>query len=310
MQNGDQILFLGDSITQSGAYVAFIQLYLWDRFPDFDFEIVNVGLGGETASGNEEPTHPYPRPVIHERLPRILQATDPDLALVCYGMNDGIYHPFDSQRFADYRNGLNQLYETYEKKEVPLVLLTPTPFDLPSARERAPMASSSSSDYPFAYDNYFIGYDQVLQRYADWVKSQAPSAAAVVDLHSALYRFIVANRAEDKRYRFGDGVHPPVQGHFVMAVTILDTLGTGESREDIASRLTRLTGIQTIGGDAITSEPSALWQKMLQRERSLSAAWRESIGHTKPGKSKAEPLAEAKLTAAAQEKDIRKMLRQ
>ena len=306
--DGDQILFLGDSITQSGAYVAFIQLYLWDRHPDWNFEIVNVGLGGETASGNNEPTHPYPRPVIHERLPRILKATEPDLVLICYGMNDGIYHPFDSARFADYRAGMDQLIQVYEKISVPLVLMTPTLFDLPSARERAAMVPASSTDYPFAYNNTFFGYDQVLQRYAEWVKSQSHRAVTSVDLHSATYRFVTANRAVDKRYRFGDGVHPPTGGHLEMALTILQSLGIQESRDAAYQRLLKLTGVALLIDPGTASQATPLWQLMLQREHLLSAAWRESIGHTKPNKSKALPLAEAKIEAAKLENEIRAQL--
>ena len=310
IEDGDQILFLGDSITQSGAYVAFIQLHLWHTHPDLEFEIVNVGLGGETASGNNEPTHPYPRPTIHERLPRILKATDPDLVLICYGMNDGIYHPFGSSRFADYRNGMDRLVQTYEKMAVPVpvVLMTPTLFDLPSARQRAPMVPDSADDYPFAYNNTFFAYDQVLQRYAEWVKSESRRAVASVDLHSALYRFVRANRAMDKGYRFGDGVHPPTEGHLEMALTILQSLGIEEARDDAYARLLRLTNVALIDDPGPPAKPTPLWQKMLQRERLLSAAWRETIGHTKPNKSKALPLEKAKAEAAKLEAEIRVLL--
>ncbi len=307
-KDNDQILFLGDSITQSGAYVAFIQLYLWDRHPEWKFEIVNVGLGGETASGNNEPTHPYPRPVIHERLPRILKATEPDLVLICYGMNDGIYHPFDSERFADYRAGMDKLIQVYEEKSVPLVLMTPTLFDLPSARERAAMVPASSTDYPFAYNNTFFAYDQVLQRYAEWVKSQSQRSVASVDLHSATYRFVTANRAVDKGYHFGDGVHPPTEGHLEMALTILQGLGIQETRDAAYQRLLKLTDIALVIDPGGAPKPTPLWQLMLQRERLLSAAWRESIGHTKPDKSKTLPLEEAKAEAARLEKEIRAIL--
>ena len=307
-KDGDQILVLGDSITQSGAYVAFIQLYLWDRHPGWKFDIVNVGLSGETASGNSEPTQANPRPFIHDRLPRILEMTDPDLVLICYGMNDGIYHPFDSARFADYRAGIDKLMQTYEKKSVPLVMMTPTVFDLPSARERAAMVPASSVDYPFTYKNAFLGYDQVLQRYAGWIKSQSQRAVASVDLHSATYRFVTANRAADKSYLFGDGVHPPTGGHVEMALTILTSLGIQETRDEAYQRLLKLTNVALVNDPGATPETTPLWQKMLQRERLLSAAWREAVAHAKPGKSKALPLAEAKTRAAALEKEVRAML--
>ena len=59
-----RILFLGDSITQAGTYIAYIDTYLYTHFPDEKFDIINLGLGSETASGDSEPDHPFPRPCI------------------------------------------------------------------------------------------------------------------------------------------------------------------------------------------------------------------------------------------------------
>ena len=71
--DGQRILFLGDSNTFNGAYVQYLDAYLFTRFPDRKFELINLGLPSETVSGLSEPDHPYPRPNVHERLDRGLR---------------------------------------------------------------------------------------------------------------------------------------------------------------------------------------------------------------------------------------------
>ena len=88
----NRVLFLGDSITHAGGYIAWIEMQCrlqgMDPLPEF----INVGLSSETCTGLSEPDHPFPRPDIHERLDRALQQVQPDVVVACYGMNDGIYY--------------------------------------------------------------------------------------------------------------------------------------------------------------------------------------------------------------------------
>ncbi len=91
LRDGQRIVFLGDSITNAGGYVQYVEAYLLARFPDQKFELINLGLPSETVTGLSEPEHPFPRPDAHERLERALLKTKPDVVVICYGMNDGIY---------------------------------------------------------------------------------------------------------------------------------------------------------------------------------------------------------------------------
>lgn len=62
-----RIVFLGDSITYSGEYVSYLELYLLKEFPERDYDIIDVGLPSETVSGLSEPGHAggaFPRPDI------------------------------------------------------------------------------------------------------------------------------------------------------------------------------------------------------------------------------------------------------
>ena len=96
-----RIVFLGDSITQGGAYVEFIEAALIAQYPDSDKIIIPLGLASETVSGLSEEGHAggkFPRPDLHERLDRVLEKTKPQLVFACYGMNDGIYQRLGAVR--------------------------------------------------------------------------------------------------------------------------------------------------------------------------------------------------------------------
>src|SRR5437660_34552 len=127
-----RILFLGDSITQSGQYVDDIETQLLLHFPDRKIEIINCGLSSETVSGLSEEGHAggaFPRPDLHERLDRVLAKVKPDLVFACYGMNDGIYLPFSDDRFDKFKRGMIKLHEKVTAAGAKIIHLTPPVFD-------------------------------------------------------------------------------------------------------------------------------------------------------------------------------------
>src|SRR5579872_7586298 len=113
-----RVVFLGDSITYSGQYVDDVEAAFRASSNENECEFLNLGLPSETVSGLSEPGHAggsFPRPDLHERLHRILDKIKPDLVFACYGMNDGIYMPFDEDRFQRYKTGIQWLHDTLEK---------------------------------------------------------------------------------------------------------------------------------------------------------------------------------------------------
>src|SRR5207249_10814208 len=103
LKDGQRVVFLSDSNTYAGTFIAYLDAYLCTRFPDERFELINLGLPSETVSGLSEPDHPYPRPNVHDRVDRALELSGPDIVVICYGMNDGIYYPFSDERFKKYQ---------------------------------------------------------------------------------------------------------------------------------------------------------------------------------------------------------------
>lgn len=291
------ILFLGDSITQNGTYVAYLQTYLWLRYPDRNYTIINLGLSSETASGLSEPDHPFPRPHIHNRLENALAEAKPRLTFICYGMNDGIYHPPSDERFSAYVKGITRLIETVGNAGSDVILLTPPPFDAETKRLRK--RSLVGADAPeYGYKTPYAHYDRVLAQFGGWILAQTGGPILqAIDIHSPLKRDIAARRARDPGYEYGDAVHPNPRGHLIIARTVLAALGYPQV-EDM---------------DAFADPPpgSALERAMpliLERNRLLSAAWREHVGHGNPRKAETPALAEAWRIAAEQETRIRKVL--
>ncbi|HEU4754451.1 MAG TPA: SGNH/GDSL hydrolase family protein, partial [Armatimonadota bacterium] len=180
LKNGDRVLVLGDSNTAAGGYVQYLEAYLTTRFPEQRFELINLGLPSETASGLSEPDHPWPRPDVHERLDRALERVHPDVVLACYGMNDGIYYPFSKERFTRYQSGIRKLVDRVRRSGARLVLVTPPPFDPEPVREKTLPITASK----FSWVQPYARYDDVLARYSDWLLTLRDEGIPVVDAHT------------------------------------------------------------------------------------------------------------------------------
>jgi lysophospholipase L1-like esterase len=189
---------------------------------DAEFEFLNLGLPSETVSGLTEPGHAHdsvPRPNLHDRLERLLQATRPDLVIACYGMNDGIYYPFDREKFQKYQDGIRLLREKVLKSKARLILVTPPVFDPVPIRNRTLPAGLAEYRQPYQ------GYNDVLDRYSEWLLDQRTNGWVVTDVHFAMNNFLKQQRVKDPGYVLAtDGVHMNDTGHWLMAQAILSGL--------------------------------------------------------------------------------------
>ncbi|MDU4695329.1 MAG: GDSL-type esterase/lipase family protein [Paenibacillus sp.] len=276
-----RIVFFGDSITDNGTYIRNLEAFFLKHLPEHRLEWINLGISSETAAGTSEADHPFPRPCVHDRLERALAETQPDWALICYGMNDGIYHPLGEERFDAYRSGVRRAVERVRGAGARVILMTPPPFDVTSTG--GPALPAGMDDYSF--ERPYVDYNAVLDRYAAWVREYGEAEGlTVVDLRTPLGALIRERREADPGYRYGDGIHPNEDGHWVIARTILSRVFHLELERVPAwaegghSEFIRLVG---------------------ERRAVLNAAWREHVGHTNPNKMETPPLAEALQQAEA-----------
>jgi lysophospholipase L1-like esterase len=260
---GKRVLVLGDSITQDGRYVSFLEYYL--RAAGQKCDLISIGLGSETVSGLSEKDHPYPRPCVLERLDRALKAVKPSLVLACYGMNDGIYHPPAPERLAAFNTGLRQLIEKVRATGAQLVLITPPVFDpLPLATKTVPATAEK-----FGYGSPYSGYDDVLAAFAAAEVALNEPGVTVIDLHTALARELTARRRQEPKFTFArDGVHPDDTGHLLIARTIATGLGLILSPTETDVELARLRA------DPLFS--------LVREQRELrSETWLPFVGYTR-----------------------------
>lgn len=294
-----RIVFLGDSITYGGQYIEILDAYLAARFPESPHELIDLGLPSETVSGLSEPGHAggkFPRPDLHERLQRVLAKTKPDLVVACYGMNCGIYHPFSAGRFEKFQAGMNRLHDEVEKAGAKIVHVTPPTFDPQPIQQRTLPAGLPEYRQPYA------GYNEVLDRYAEWLLAQRDKGWQVIDLHEPMNKLLAKQRESDPKFQFaGDGVHMNAEGHWLAAQQLL--LAWGAPAAEITSEKTADDLLKSLtNGEAIAK----LCQ---QRQRILKDAWLTDIGHLRPGMKTGLPLAEAQQQAADLSQKVQKLAR-
>lgn len=206
-----RVVFLGDSITYSGGYIAYLETFLATRFPKRETEFLNLGLPSETCSGLSEDGHAggkFPRPDVHERLQRVLDKLKPDLVVACYGMNCGIYLPFAEERFAKYQDGIRRIRSAAEKAGAKVIHLTPPTYD------PQPLKGGGSKEY-----------NGVLDRYSEWLLSQRANGWTVIDIHGPMNAHLAARRKQNPKFVLaGDGVHAGSTGHWLIAQAIIDAM--------------------------------------------------------------------------------------
>ena len=205
-----RVAILGDSITHDGRWATRVEAALRGS-PEFaKAKIVNFGLGSETVSGLSEPNHAsgkFPRPCLHERLDRILDAFKPSLVLACYGMNDGIYLPLDETRLKAYRDGIVKLKAAVEKQGGKIIFISP------------PL---HNADKPADDPNR---YDAVLDACGDWLVSRRAEGWQVIDIRPDLKQAVAVEKSRNPQFIYAkDNIHPGEDGHRFIADSIIRQL--------------------------------------------------------------------------------------
>jgi len=272
--NIHRIVFLGNSITYAGTYINYLETYFIANYPNQQIEFINVGLPSETVSGLSEEGHAdgkFPRPVLYERLERVLKLIKPDIVFACYGMNDGIYKTFDENRFLLFKDGINWLHNTVIKFGAEIIHITPPVYDEDLGKK--------------------VGYAEVLDRYSDWLIEQHKMQKwQVIDCHYPMKLFLEGHRKIDKEFNLNgfylasDGVHPGELGHWIITRSILTYLG--EIKASQASGI-----MATIGS-------KKLLDLVVERQVIMKDAWLTVCGHKRPGMKIGLSLEDAKLITA------------
>ncbi len=204
-QDGETVVFLGDSITHGGPYHGMISAYYLTRFPNRTVRFVNAGISGDTAGG------------ALGRLDEDVLSKSPSTVVVMMGMNDvgrGNYvaKPTTKQQEAQtrslngHRANMDKLLgQIQAETDARFMLMTPSPFDQTCVNDR---------------DNNQPGCNDALGKCGEIAREIAPKyGAEIVDLHGPMTAFNLQRQKSDPSYTLigSDRVHPGLPGHLMMA---------------------------------------------------------------------------------------------
>jgi lysophospholipase L1-like esterase len=203
IRDGDRIVFYGDSITDQRLYTTFVETYIVTRFPSMNVSFIHSGWGGDRVTGGGGGP-------IDRRLERDVFAYKPTVVTVMLGMNDASYQPFKQPIFDTYARGYQHLVKSIKGHlpDVRLTLIIPSPFDDVTRKP-----------------TFEGGYNQVLLRYGEFVRSLAgKEGATVADLNVSVVAALKKAFAIDPtiaEYLIHDRVHPGPAGQLLMAEALL-----------------------------------------------------------------------------------------
>ncbi|MFY7891740.1 MAG: SGNH/GDSL hydrolase family protein [Pirellula sp.] len=288
-----RIVFLGDSITHAGLYVAILESALRAQYPNDPIpELINLGLPSETVSGLSEPGHAggaFPRPNLHERLGRILAESKPDLVVACYGMNCGMYYPLSQDRFDQFKSGIERLHSEVEKTGAKIIHLTPAFFDALPIRDRL---------LPDGLDEYrqpYAKYDDVLEAYSKWLLEQRSRNWTVLDVHGAMKSAVMKARESNPNFTLAsDGVHPNASGQAIVAKPLAEHWGL------------------SLDADGLPKHPKSkeLLELVANKQNKLKLAWLSITKHTRPGIPEGQKLDQVTLENKQIDEKIAQLLKQ
>jgi lysophospholipase L1-like esterase len=203
LQDGDVVVFYGDSITEQKLYTSDIENYVLTRFPERHVRFINSGVGGDKVDGG------WAGP-IDLRLARDVFAYRPTMITIMLGMNDGYYRPFDPGIETTYEDGYRHIVARIQAElpQAGVTLLKPSPYDDVT---RAPDPEP--------------GYNTTMLHFGDFVGKLAEEKHALAaDLNRPVVDALTAAKAADPVMAgtlVRDRVHPGTGVHWLMAEAVL-----------------------------------------------------------------------------------------
>lgn len=218
-RQNDRVIFVGNSITEAGAYVSSIYLYYMTHFPGRKIVILNGGIGGDKASD------------IYRRLDYDILAKKPNVLVLTFGMNDTGYFEFnnsDADKTAAERIAASlRSYGLIEQRLLKLPALQKILMSSPPYDETAKIGG-----------NVFRGKHKAMQEVVKFQEAAAKQNAwPFADLFRPMTELNTRLQQKDSAFTLigPDRVHPGNAGHLVMAALFLKSQGlNGQPVADVS----------------------------------------------------------------------------
>jgi len=224
LQDGDRVVFLGDSITEQRLYTTYIEAYALTRHPQWDLTFRNVGWGGDTSwlrqrahpnetelfAADPEKQQAMVNDAVQRGLERDVLPLRPTAVTIKFGMNDHSYQPFREDIFRAYVRSQDRLAQVLQEAGARVAFLTSQPIE-----ERRP-------------DPHQDVRNLSLRKFSDGLRAVASlRGARFVDQFDPYMQLMLQARDSDPAAFIGggDAVHPGPAGHTLMAWAILKGMG-------------------------------------------------------------------------------------
>ncbi|MEM6690174.1 MAG: SGNH/GDSL hydrolase family protein [Planctomycetota bacterium] len=213
-KDGETVVFLGDSITHQCQYTQYIEDFFFTRYPQRKITFHNAGVSGDKASD------------ALVRFDQDVASHRPDYVTILLGMNDGQYQDYDSEIFAEYERGMNEIVERITSIGAKPIVLSPTMFDHGQVNRR-----KDDETWRFRTKEFSSKYNALMAFYGGWLLEQAASRdVAYVNLWGPLNEHTILGRRGNPAFTLvGDAIHPQGSGQMVMAFEFLSQLGVERS---------------------------------------------------------------------------------
>ena len=255
LKSGDTVVFYGDSITAQDFYTQWIELYTVTRFPGMRVRFFGAGVGGDRVSGGGGGP-------VDLRLPRDVYSHHPSVITIMLGMNDGGYHPGNSETEDTYVKGYEHILASIHEMapHAHVVVLGPSPFD---DITRAPTFPG--------------GYNNVMKHYAELDQNLAREHGEdFVDLNSAVQTLLEKAQASDPvfaRFILPDRVHPEPIGHWAMAEAILEAWNAPSQVSSVSIDGSKAQVEESLNASVDHLEAAGAVLRWIETEKSLPLAF-------------------------------------
>lgn len=208
IKQGEQIVAIGDSITQAGGYLRAIDAVFEQQYADLKLpRIINVGISGQKA---EDLVKRFDQDVVQRR---------PAIVTISIGIND-VWHrvdkPHDDAVLKAYAENVEQMVKQARAAGIRVLLLAPTLID-----------ENPQSEGNLRLAKYIAAGKEIAERNrCHYVELHAMFLRAV-KRHAATRPAATTRPADDLTV---DGVHMKPIGDALIAVGVLQALGVPDEK--------------------------------------------------------------------------------
>lgn len=196
-QNGDRVVFLGNSLFENDLTYGYLEYALTTRWPHREVTYRNIGWSGDTVWG--EGRSYISSPSAYDLLVEQLTKAQPTIVFIAYGANEALEGEAGLPRF---KQGLNQLLDKVNELGAKAILLSPIPV----------MAAGTAENVEER--------NAVLELYAAAIaKTASDRSLRFIDVFNPLLERSKSTTLSD------NGIHLNENGYYQLASAIEEELG-------------------------------------------------------------------------------------